>query len=170
MPSPMLCRALPKAFPRAPVITASRAYTAVRVTPARRATTKASTPVKAPSSSKPPSPPPGRGNPSIVESLPNTADEIDIPPEVFSAQPESVPSSSVLRPQQGAPSPAAVAPAEFAESFNAGGSPADPSTPDWSKSYFGLSTQPFPKEVSDILLAPVDPKDVEMKPGASDFS
>jgi hypothetical protein len=36
---------------------------------------------------------------------------------------------------------------------------------DWSKSYFGLSVEPFAKEVSDILLAPVDPLDVEMKPG-----
>ncbi|TFK72038.1 mitochondrial genome maintenance MGM101 [Pluteus cervinus] len=36
--------------------------------------------------------------------------------------------------------------------------------PDWSKSYFGLSTQAFPKETSDILLAPVDPLDVEIKP------
>ncbi|KAG6861978.1 hypothetical protein C0995_009162 [Termitomyces sp. Mi166 len=35
---------------------------------------------------------------------------------------------------------------------------------DWSKSYLGLATQPFPKEVSDILMAPVDPMDIEMKP------
>ncbi|RDX53803.1 mitochondrial genome maintenance MGM101 [Polyporus arcularius HHB13444] len=40
----------------------------------------------------------------------------------------------------------------------------DPSSPDWSKSYFGLSTQPFPKEAADILLAPIDPLDVEIKP------
>ena len=38
-------------------------------------------------------------------------------------------------------------------------------TTDWSRSYSGLSTQPFPKEVADILLAPLDPLDVEMKPG-----
>ena len=37
---------------------------------------------------------------------------------------------------------------------------------DWSKSYHGLSSQPFPKEIADILLAPLDPLDVEMKPGA----
>lgn len=36
---------------------------------------------------------------------------------------------------------------------------------DWSKSYHGLSVQPFPKEVADILLAPIDPLDVEIKPG-----
>jgi hypothetical protein len=36
---------------------------------------------------------------------------------------------------------------------------------DWSKSYFGLSVEPFSKDVSDILLAPIDPLDVEIKPG-----
>lgn len=36
---------------------------------------------------------------------------------------------------------------------------------DWSRSYHGLGAEPFPKEVSDLLLAPVDPEDVEMKPG-----
>ena len=36
---------------------------------------------------------------------------------------------------------------------------------DWSKSYFGLSTQAFSKEVADILTAPLDPLDIEIKPG-----
>ncbi|THH27829.1 hypothetical protein EUX98_g6361 [Antrodiella citrinella] len=35
---------------------------------------------------------------------------------------------------------------------------------DWSKSYHGLSQQPFPKESADILLAPINPLDVEIKP------
>lgn len=38
-------------------------------------------------------------------------------------------------------------------------------TTDWSKSYSGLSTQPFSKEIADVLMAPLDPMDVEMKPG-----
>jgi hypothetical protein len=38
---------------------------------------------------------------------------------------------------------------------------------DWSRSYHGLSTQPFPPEVADILLASIDPLDIEMKPGMS---
>lgn len=42
----------------------------------------------------------------------------------------------------------------------------DDSTTDWSKSYFGLSAQPFDKEVAEILMAPVDPLDIEMKPGS----
>jgi hypothetical protein len=39
----------------------------------------------------------------------------------------------------------------------------DPGT-DWSRSYHGLSATPFEKEISDVLLAPLDPADVEMKP------
>ncbi|RMZ81347.1 hypothetical protein DV738_g2247, partial [Chaetothyriales sp. CBS 135597] len=40
----------------------------------------------------------------------------------------------------------------------------DPNRIDWSKSFHGLSAQPFSKEIADILLAPVDPEDVEIKP------
>jgi len=36
---------------------------------------------------------------------------------------------------------------------------------DWSRSYHGLSTQAFSKDVADILLAPIDPLDIEVKPG-----
>ncbi|EGO02351.1 hypothetical protein SERLA73DRAFT_49865 [Serpula lacrymans var. lacrymans S7.3] len=35
---------------------------------------------------------------------------------------------------------------------------------DWSKSYYGLSTQAFSKEIAEVLLAPIDALDVEMKP------
>ncbi|KAF8324825.1 mitochondrial genome maintenance MGM101 [Amanita rubescens] len=35
---------------------------------------------------------------------------------------------------------------------------------DWSKSYFGLSTQAFPKDIADVLLAPIDSMDIEIKP------
>ncbi|KAF7324822.1 Mitochondrial genome maintenance protein [Mycena kentingensis (nom. inval.)] len=35
---------------------------------------------------------------------------------------------------------------------------------DWSKSYAGLSEQAFPKEVADILMAPLEPEDIEIKP------
>ena len=38
-------------------------------------------------------------------------------------------------------------------------------TTDWSKSYSGLSTQPFSKEIATVLMAPLDPLDVEIKPG-----
>lgn len=43
----------------------------------------------------------------------------------------------------------------------------DPAGPghNWSSSFFGLSTERFPKEIEDILLAPIDPEDIEIKPG-----
>ncbi|KAI9353973.1 mitochondrial genome maintenance MGM101-domain-containing protein [Pilaira anomala] len=34
----------------------------------------------------------------------------------------------------------------------------------WSSSFFGLSTERFPKEIEDILLAPINPEDIEIKP------
>jgi hypothetical protein len=44
----------------------------------------------------------------------------------------------------------------------------DGSPADWSRSFHGLSSQPFDKEISEILLAPVEPADIEMKPGTQD--
>lgn len=41
----------------------------------------------------------------------------------------------------------------------------DGSPSDWSRSFHGLSSQPFDKEITEILLAPVDSVDVEIKPG-----
>lgn len=35
---------------------------------------------------------------------------------------------------------------------------------DWTRSFHGLSATPFPKEAADILLAPTDPAEVEIKP------
>lgn len=35
---------------------------------------------------------------------------------------------------------------------------------DWTRSFHGLSAAPFPKEAADILLAPTDPEEVEIKP------
>lgn len=35
---------------------------------------------------------------------------------------------------------------------------------DWTRSFHGLSATPFPKEAADILLAPTDPEEVEIKP------
>ncbi|KAL7276921.1 hypothetical protein RUND412_000065 [Rhizina undulata] len=35
---------------------------------------------------------------------------------------------------------------------------------DWARSYHGLSKEPFPKEVAEILMAPLKPEDIEIKP------
>lgn len=40
----------------------------------------------------------------------------------------------------------------------------DEAATDWSRSFHGLSASPFPKEAADVLLAPIEPADIEMKP------
>jgi hypothetical protein len=40
---------------------------------------------------------------------------------------------------------------------------------DWSKSYHGLSNEPFSGQISDILQARIDPLDIEIKPGVFVF-
>ena len=87
---------------------------------------------------------PVQGNPDIINTLPNTADEVKV-----EVPPESVPSSA------GLDSPLVV--------DNAATSLGGPT--DWSRSYHGLSSTPFPKEVAEVLLQPIDAHDVEIKPG-----
>lgn len=77
---------------------------------------------------------PGAGNPEIIDTLPTTANEIDV---------EATP--------------------EVGAGNDAG---AGNGVTDWSKSYHGLSTQAFSKDIAEILLSPIDPLDVEMKPGS----
>ncbi|KAK3316493.1 NONE-like protein [Apodospora peruviana] len=59
-----------------------------------------------------------------------------------------------------APSVPAFRPAAGVESgFDENGNPID-----WSSSYHGLATTPFTPETAAILMAPINPDDVEMKP------
>ncbi|KAG8712840.1 hypothetical protein FRC11_014036 [Ceratobasidium sp. 423] len=76
----------------------------------------------------------GQGNPGIVEEYPNTANEVD------------------------------VGQTEGAETSGLPDVPPSSAPMDWYTSYHGLSTQPFPKEAAEILMAPIDPMDVEIKP------
>ncbi|THH18194.1 hypothetical protein EW146_g2733 [Bondarzewia mesenterica] len=91
-----------------------------------------------------------QGDPDIVNGALSTADEVDLATiaQAQSTPPESVPSSTGLDDIGVLPLPA--------------GESAAPT--DWSRSYHGLSIQPFSKEVSETLMAPVDLLDVEMKP------
>ena len=52
----------------------------------------------------------------------------------------------------------------FPGDFVSGG---DSAANDWSKSYYGLSVEAFPREIADVLLAPIDEMDIEIKPGVS---
>lgn len=89
---------------------------------------------------------PGVGNPSTVQQLPSTAGEV--PPQAGSSQSQgsapSIPTSFDSLPQT---------PND------------DSSATDWSKSYHGLSVEPFPKEAAEVLLAPIDQLNIEIKPG-----
>ena len=81
----------------------------------------------------------GSANPEIVEILPPTDKEVDI--GILTADASN---------NNGATLPEALG---------------DGTSTDWSKSYYGLSSQPFTKEIAEILEKPIDPMDIEMKPG-----
>ncbi|KAH9938093.1 mitochondrial genome maintenance MGM101-domain-containing protein [Fomitopsis serialis] len=138
------CRLSTRAYstgkPFTPVTkTTPKAYPSRPKFPAANASTSTGRPAT-------PSPSAGKADPVVVD---------DIPPEELSTPPESVPSSSVLA-STIAPSPLGSEPDT---------QPLSDGTPtDWSKSYFGLSTQAFSREVADVLLAPIEPLDVEIKP------
>ena len=83
------------------------------------------------------------------------------------AQPATTPASSTSS------SPPAQPPPKAAQSSSSTTSTADepiklqeedPTHVDWTKSFHGLSVQPFSKEAADVLLAPINPEDVEIKP------
>lgn len=71
---------------------------------------------------------------------------------------------------QAQPTKPATAAAESNESSLSKDSPiptlneSDPNRVDWSRSFHGLSQEAFPKEAADILLAPVNPEVIEIKP------
>ena len=72
--------------------------------------------------------------------------------EAMAIPAETIPSSSAL----------SEVPPSFTTSPDLG---LDTGSTDWSKSYSGLSQQPFSKEVAEVLLAPIDAMDIEIKPG-----
>ncbi|KAF8138992.1 mitochondrial genome maintenance MGM101 [Boletus edulis] len=73
--------------------------------------------------------------------------------EVFEDQ---VPSDTILSAES-----SRVSQIAFPGDFVSGG---DTAANDWSKSYYGLSVEAFPREIADVLLAPIDEMDIEMKP------
>ncbi|KAI0796360.1 mitochondrial genome maintenance MGM101 [Irpex lacteus] len=77
--------------------------------------------------------------------------------------PESVPSSRVL---QGSENNGVIATEDVAgtEASLTALDASNDGTTDWSRSYQGLGAQPFPKEATELLLSPIDPMDIEMKP------
>jgi hypothetical protein len=95
----------------------------------------------------------GAGNPTIVESLPSTSEEVKIPPTLANNG-----NGNAYETGNGNGNGNGLGVELGLEGQQEG--------TDWSKSYHGLSTQAFSKEIAEVLLAPIDPLDVEMKPGA----
>jgi len=94
------------------------------------------------------------------------------------AKPATKPIASRLRPAA-APSPRPASTSTPAPAAPAAAAPAPqlqdaPEIPelsipdsngiDWTQSYHGLAAQPFSKEIVDVLMAPIAPEDVEVKP------
>ncbi|QDS75458.1 hypothetical protein FKW77_004173 [Venturia effusa] len=67
--------------------------------------------------------------------------------------------SDELPPTITSASPAPETPTPLAPSQDSNGEPVD-----WSRSFHGLSTTPFSKEAAEVLMAPIDQDDVEIKP------
>lgn len=89
-----------------------------------------------------------------------TARQNTVPTASFStATVTSTPSSTPVTAQE----ETLKAPSKSAEVLPEANAP-DGST-DWSRSYSGLSVQPFSKEAAAILMAPIDPLSIEIKPG-----
>lgn len=100
-----------------------------------------------------------------------SATEIDAELLASTAPPSATPPAATAQAVAAKPNgaaPAGTTPYAEAEGAGASAAPAEASgdaPTDWSRSYYGLSQQPFAKEVADVLLAPVDAQDVEIKPG-----
>jgi len=89
-------------------------------------------------------------------------------PEDINLDEDSVVKSNGTQAAVPVPEPATTAPtpttaSTWSEGFTPSAS-SETSGEDWSRSFHGLSTQPYSKEIAEILQAPVDPLDLEMKP------
>jgi hypothetical protein len=117
------------------------------------ATTPASTPIKRPIATK------TTGQPEAIEKHPSTsASDLKTSPVA----------SPNVTPPKVTPPPANTRISEAPWS----GIPLPDAPPlngvtNWDSSYHGLSQTPFSKEASEILLAPIDLNDIEIKPGKS---
>jgi hypothetical protein len=75
--------------------------------------------------------------------------------------------TEVYAPLSAAPTPPANFPNDQYTSTFQGTIPGEQEGPDWKTSFAGLSDSPFDRETAKILLKPLDPIDVEIKPGES---
>jgi hypothetical protein len=79
----------------------------------------------------------------------------------------ALPDYAALAPPLNHTSPSAIPPHSITlvEAPGFADSESVPSGSDWSTSFYGLSSKPFDKEVAQILMRPLNIKDIEIKPG-----
>ncbi|CEL01128.1 Putative Genome maintenance protein [Aspergillus calidoustus] len=104
----------------------------------------------------------------------------------YFSKPTSARAQNTTTPSPTTPKPAPSSPAPSAAAANNNNAKNHPTTPnisktglddkpleldnpvndkiDWTRSFHGLSAEPFPREIADILLAETDPEEVEIKP------
>ncbi|KAF9873317.1 hypothetical protein CkaCkLH20_09130 [Colletotrichum karsti] len=111
----------------------------------------------------PPKPAPKAASPSSFEEIASSPDEPpSTTPEADAAIGPSLSSSTPLPTLAAQTSPPAQQKQHQPQNGNGNGN--GDGAVDWSNSYYGLGTGRFSKEVTDILLQPVNPDDVEVKP------
>ena len=102
--------------------------------------------------------------PTATASAPSRGDMNDIFNEVSPASRSSAPSSSTDSSGGGNVSPPLNAlPGENYEPLPS----VSDDGPNWSTSFAGMGSAAFPKESIEVLLRPLDPADIEIKPGES---
>ncbi|KAI6100126.1 mitochondrial genome maintenance MGM101 [Pisolithus sp. B1] len=78
-------------------------------------------------------------------------------PEIYELDPEGLPEAVASAPTASFATPQSAFVGELLPG-------SDHVATDWSRSYYGLSSQAFSKEIADVLLAPIDERDIEIKP------
>ncbi|CAK7213560.1 hypothetical protein SCUCBS95973_001836 [Sporothrix curviconia] len=156
MSAPRVLRLLPRAANRFAIVsrsasTSTTSTTAVR-TPSRPATASAKKTAAAASASRIPSPTSAASRP--IHATTRSAAAARRTP----ATPADATAAATLSTSETSPLPDATGPAL--------GPAADPNVPpvDWSSSFHGLSTTRFSAEAAEVLMTPIDPQDIEIKP------
>jgi hypothetical protein len=130
----------------------SRTYlTQVRTFAPPTSTNTTKTPLPPPIKAQKASVSTGTGGPEIIDTVPSTSSEVDVSPRLANGNGNGNGNANGL-----------------GSELDLEGQYQSPGT-DWSKSYHGLSVQAFAKEIADVLMAPLDPMDVEIKPGVFIF-
>jgi hypothetical protein len=128
--------------------TAPRRAPYVRATPSTTATATASKP------------------PAIDSALPPGLED-DVPPPTVDATAKETPSTSYASTAFPSGSTFPQAPIQVLSTPTATGAAEDV---DWQTSFHGISTVPFSQKQAEVLMRPLEPREIEIKPGTPSLS